>query len=125
MEPKEKVYEVVDTELAGFILRVQPSGSMAYYVSFSRPERRRNRVRLGSSKALSPAQARDQARAVLADIAKGHDPTESRRSAAGHTLKSFLDKKYRTMGSREPQDGNGHSGPTRIGVFGTAWDEIA
>ena len=33
LEPKVKAYEVVDTELAGFILRVQPSGSMDYYIS--------------------------------------------------------------------------------------------
>ncbi len=57
LEPNAKAYEVVDTELAGFILRVQPSGSMNYYVSYSRPDRRRNRVRLGSSRALSPTQA--------------------------------------------------------------------
>jgi len=69
--PKEKAYEVVDTELAGFIFRVQPAVSMNYYLSYSRPGRRRNRVRLGSSKAVSPAEARDKARRVLADIAKG------------------------------------------------------
>jgi hypothetical protein len=94
LEPSVKAYEVVDTEIAGFILRVQPSGSMNYYVSYSRPDRRRNRVRLGSSKTLSPTQARDKARAVLADVAKGHDPVGCRRSAACRTLDSFLDEEY-------------------------------
>jgi hypothetical protein len=47
LEPNVKSYKVVDTEIAGFILRVQPSCSMNYYVSYSRPDRRRNRVRLG------------------------------------------------------------------------------
>ena len=32
LEPKEKAYEVVDTELDGFILRVQQPGSLDYYV---------------------------------------------------------------------------------------------
>jgi len=92
--PKEKPYEVVDKELAGFILRVQPAGSMTYYMSYSQPDRRRNRVRLGSSRALTPAQARNKARSVLADIAKGYDPARFRRSTDGHTLESFLCKEY-------------------------------
>jgi len=37
LKPREKAYEVVDTELAGFIVRVQLSGSMSYYLSYSRP----------------------------------------------------------------------------------------
>ncbi len=36
--PKEKPYEVVDTDTVGFILRVQPSGLMDYYVSYRRPQ---------------------------------------------------------------------------------------
>ena len=71
---KEKVYEVVDAELAGFILRAQPLGSMDHYLSYSLPDRRRNRVKLGSSRALTLAQARDKACEVLANIAIYRQP---------------------------------------------------
>jgi len=34
LAPHTEPYEVFDTDLAGFILRVQPSGYMSYYLAY-------------------------------------------------------------------------------------------
>jgi hypothetical protein len=68
LKARDKVYEVSDSEVPGFLVRVQTSGNISYYVSYrSRGTRKKNRIRLGPTSVMSPTEARDKARAILGD----------------------------------------------------------
>jgi integrase len=90
LTPQAKPYEVRDTQLTGFLLRVQPTGTMTYYVEYARGQREK----LGAGNVITPIQARDLAKHLLADVAKGYDPAESKRKARQHTVGSFLLEVY-------------------------------
>ncbi len=96
LKPGPKPYEVVDEDLAGFILRIQPGGAMVYYASYRLASGRRNRVRLGSASVLTPAQARDLAKTTLASVTRGEDPADAKREAraVSLTLGEFLSDTY-------------------------------
>ncbi len=96
LTPKEKPYEVRDSDLKGFMIRVQPSGHMSYICDFSRPDGRRDRITIGSVKVLSPAQARDQAMSILGELAKGNDPVAKHKASQVASLEAFLDKRYQS-----------------------------
>ncbi len=97
----EKPYEVVDTDLKGFLLRVQPSGTKSYYFSYRNGQGKRLRYRIGNQDALSPAQARDEALLLSARVIAGEDIQEEKkrerqaaRLAKSRTLDGFLKNKY-------------------------------
>jgi integrase len=91
---RDKPYEIYDSELPGFLVRVQPSGTKTYYAAYRLKNRRRNRVRVGTSNLITSTQARRSAKKILLEIASGHDPSRLRPALSGHTLRSFLQDDY-------------------------------
>ncbi len=73
-----------DRDLAGFGVRVSPKGKKSFVVMYSVSGNKR-RMTLGTYPASSLADARQQAKAVLYDVARGNDPQaqkQARRQAA-------------------------------------------
>lgn len=112
LRPGDKPYEVVDTEVKEFLLRVQPSGVMTYYFSYRNEEGRRRRCRIGNSESLSPAQARDQAILLAARVISGEDrqaeKKKKRRSAElakSRKLEGFLIHNYEPWATSHRKSG--------------------
>ena len=91
-----KGYDVNDTELPGFGVRVSPEGvATSYSVRYRTASGRRQRLKIGSTKILTPRQARDLAQEALADATKGDDPQNIRKSLRGiNTLGGFIEDEY-------------------------------
>jgi integrase len=85
LSPSDKPLIVYDAELKGFGCRVMPSGVKSYVVEY-RPGAggrgvAKKRMTLGSTKTLTPDQARDIARDTLARVRLGEDPAAARQSS--------------------------------------------
>ncbi len=91
IEPRPKPFEVRDTRLKGFLLRVQPSGVATFYVEYARGKR----YSLGRADAVKPDAARERAKEILADAYHGRDPMAEKRKAKSHTFRSFIEEVYR------------------------------
>ncbi len=101
LHPGDKPYEVVDIDLKGFLLRVQPSGVMSYYFSYRTEQGRRARYRIGKHGTVSPAQARDEALSLSARVIAGEDIQAKKKAerataqaAKSQTLSGFLEHQY-------------------------------
>ncbi len=86
VKPKEKPFEIRDSNVTGFILRVQPSGKMTYICQYARAKR----INIGSATVLTPAQGRDQAIEILAKVSTGADPRASKLEKKAHNLESYI-----------------------------------
>jgi integrase len=89
-QPKRKPFEIYDRQLAGFTLRVQPSGVRSYYARFGR----NRRVALGKVGTLLPDEARARCQKVLGNVAHGRHPLHGLDGADGLTLGEFIETTY-------------------------------
>lgn len=89
LQPAEKDYIVSDDQVAGFALRVWPSGRMSYVVHY-RANGRFRRYTIGHHGPWTADKARDEAIKILARVKDGNDPnTERDEERASPTVSQF------------------------------------
>jgi integrase len=96
--PKGRADEICwDAELEGFGLRLRRragGGTLRNWVTQYRANGHTRRITIGSADKISPAQARDAARKLLARVELGHDPQaekEAKRQRAARTFKAVVE----------------------------------
>ena len=72
LKPRTSTYDIRDTDLKGFGIRVLPSGKKSYFLQTQHDGQRRW-AKIGDADATAEAEARSQARSLLAGIRKGRE----------------------------------------------------
>ena len=86
-------YDIFDTQIPGFGIRIAPSGTRTYALMY-RSGGRRWRVNLGRHGVTTPEQAREAAIDILARVKRGENPA-ARRQGSGHiTTVADLAKRF-------------------------------
>ena len=81
IKPADRDVFVWDGELAGFGLRVKPSGVKSYVIQYRNKHNESRRLTVGRYGVLSPEAARTKAKKLFADIQDGADPVRERKEA--------------------------------------------
>jgi integrase len=89
LKPEDKYYEIRDSSLKGFVLRVSPSGVMSFYCQYKRGKR----IVLGRVGVITCAQAREKAIEILNLTNQGIDPQKNKVNNK-LTLEDFLNQHY-------------------------------
>mgnify|MGYP001155705641 FL=1 len=79
-----------DNELKGFGLRVFTSGRKTYFVQYRNEYNRTRRMKIGVHGIITAEQAREEAKIILGEVAKGNDPSlESKNKKLVPTFVEF------------------------------------
>ena len=106
IELQKRPFEIYDTEMKGFTLRVHPSGTLVYLVRY-RWHGKQTRVIIGKHPILTPAQARDEAKKILAGLVHGVNPDTKKLTKKKHTLKTFVEQEYSAWVEANHKDSKG------------------
>ena len=102
LEPNDKPFEVVDSDIKGFLIRVQPTGRQTCYYSYRSVSGKRQRIKIGViGSEITITQARDKAQSFAGKVADGinvqaekNDIREHARQLQQNTLRLFIEQYY-------------------------------
>src|SRR5580700_7417018 len=91
--PREKQFTIWRSELKGFGIFVQPSGSRTYFVDYRNRDGVRKRMTIGRHGKITAEEARKLAIVTLGETVKGRDPAEERiQQRKALTVKELCDR---------------------------------
>lgn len=101
--PAERIFDINDTEVKGFMLRVRPNGDKSFFLRYRNASGANRTYKIASTVEYTPRKARDEAIKLLGSIKDGHDPQEKKRDKrqqavadkSSPTLREFLDNQYK------------------------------
>ena len=101
LQVKEVLFRVYDTAIHGFVLRVQPSGTMTFYFEYRNKAGANKSFKIGRLGNITLAQAREIAGNKSAEVQLGIDiqATKKKEQVEAktneyNTLSGFLDERY-------------------------------
>ena len=91
--PQQRDVIMWDSDLAGFGVKVTPSGRRSYFLYYRTDQGQQRRPSIGLHGAIKPEAAREIAKRWLAQVAQGKDPSQERQdSRAAPTVKELADR---------------------------------
>jgi len=103
IKPRGKPFEIRDRDLAGFILRIEPTGRKTFYYEYERGKR----VRIGDAELLTVTEARIEAMQGIAAAKRGEIAKPKIRNQTP-TLEKFADGDYRKHAETTQKAGSGN-----------------
>jgi len=91
LQPKEKRFDVWDTKITGFHVRVNTNGHKIYRCMY-RQDGIRRIYTIGDSELTTPSEAREQAKAILGNAIQGHLPNKQKPKTL--TLEQYIETEY-------------------------------
>lgn len=103
IQQDSKPYEIVDTEVKGFLLRIQPTGRKTFYYAYRAKDGYRKRIKIGVlGPALTVTQARTKAIRLAGKVLDGVDVQADKKrgkrlavEARHRTLEAFVNEHYK------------------------------
>ncbi|MEA1079548.1 site-specific integrase [Marinobacter qingdaonensis] len=102
LAPTDKRYEVRDTVVPGFLVRVGVTGLKSYYLVYTGEDGKRSKYKIGLCDAVSLADAREEARRRAGEVAAGKNLNQVKKEARqksiaekSQKLGTFIDDIYR------------------------------
>ena len=111
LKPQGGTFDVRDTDIKGFLLRVRPTGSMTYFLQYRNADGLQKHYKIGNVGSITPVQARDIAEKKAGEVAGGIDVQADRKikrlegeRSRHNSLGGFLDHRYEPWALQHRKD---------------------